>query len=679
MNSRREEIKRRIAAKKRRAASIDVLACGFIHGVGPSYAERLLNAYGTDDAYDVVSNPALASRVGVPQNIARSLSAEAEFLRGNIHSIAYLRSLTFDMGERTFHMGAPMIRKVVNRLGDKAEDAVREDPYQALRGTYGFRTIDAFALNSLGLDRSDTRRVSAALVGGMADAIQDGDTYCSRDAVRKATCALLGSSEDGAYLDANIDKLVKRGAVVEDDCGLHPLNLWDAEHDIVGAVRTMAAWRSHGLDPESGEALAYAKRDAGAKGRPMTDEQALCVENALTRGLSIIVGRAGYGKSAACAAIYAAVEEGLRKRAVLLAPTGRAASHLAEECCGPAGASLGLTVHRALALSVRDKASVWDDLAVAAGAAETDATREFDRAALVICDEASMLDTEMASILISACAAQGKHLVLVGDHNQLPSVGPGAVLRDLTDAFPDATVTLTKPFRQREGGAILAAAERVLDGHSPVVDGIESHWCDERDVAATVREVVRSEHAQMSDTLVISPTKKRGLCSSTESLNDVLRPLLNPTFVRRANNDLQSLQEGDYVMQLDNNYQRGVFNGDCGTVRYIDDDGTYIIQFEGHDDYTRYDSVDARSELTLAYACTVHKAQGSQAGLVVVVMTRSCYRGLRNRNLLYTAVTRAKDKLVLVGEKAAFDEAASNMFGNTRNTGLSALLAKEVG
>ena len=367
--------------------------------------------------------------------------------------------------------------------------------------------------------------------------------------------------------------------------------------------------------------------------------------------------------------------ERLGLKVCLMSPTGRAAKHLSDQC----GGVPGYTMHRALSIVVKgasDEDFFADDEAKQSNRPPNDATLAFDKAKIVICDEASMMDTEMAAILFNAC--KKKHLVLVGDPNQLPSVGPGRVLGDIIDNKIGNVTKLTKIFRQKEGSPVIAAANACLAGQNPANElGVEFYEATNEQVQqAFIEHVVPSiekEHLDQKTLMVISPIKRTPY-SGVNDLNDFLRPIMNRNFKEPENpDDWYKLQKGDYVFQKKNNYDCDIYNGDVGVVdeAVYGKDGFVQVDFSIDEDPKpiSFELGEVSENLMMAFASTVHKQQGSQADTVVVVMTMSHFPML-SRNLLYTAITRAERRVILIGERKAFAMAAKKELENKRMTGL---------
>ena len=364
----------------------------------------------------------------------------------------------------------------------------------------------------------------------------------------------------------------------------------------------------------------------------------------------------------------------------LMSPTGRAAKHLSDTC---GGSEPGYTMHRALSIQMR--AAQDDDFFDEDQSKQirtkniTEAVEHFNNAEIVIADEASMMDTEMAAILFQAC--KNKHLMLVGDPNQLPSVGPGRVLGDLMESSYSQVhgmlTFLTKVFRQKEGSPVINAANLISEGKNPVhVPGVKFFEVSSNEevpekIEKYVLPYIKERQLGYENYAFLSPIKKTPY-AGVDALNSYLRPKLNPYYKKPASEKQEFLfQRGDFVMQTKNNYEVDIYNGDIGIVEAVDKDGNVEVLFSGDDDEVCYekDEVYGDHQIIPAFAMTVHKSQGDQYDTVVVVLTSSQFPML-NRNLLYTAVTRAENELILIGDARAFAMAASNQKENKRKTGL---------
>lgn len=416
----------------------------------------------------------------------------------------------------------------------------------------------------------------------------------------------------------------------------------------------------------------------------LNEAQRKAVHSIFEHRLSIVTGAAGSGKTTALGMLVRLVKRS-NLSFILCAPTGKAAKRMQQEARKKGSSEArAYTIHRAMRLG---------------SPGNLGPIPEFARAELVICDEASMLDTYVAAELFKACgnSKHGKRLILVGDVNQLPSVGPGQVFKDLLDCPDIPTVCLTSVLRQSEQSKAGQIANAVLAQQSdePIRifeqdDTFRFFECDDADVLKTIDEYVMPAmkacgnpdgftlYGSGLNISFISPTKQNYCFGGSPALNKHLRDRLIGGVAEAGH----TFRVGDFVMQTANMYQNDVgepletprMNGDLGVIEDVYSNG-YKIRFledDGHDSYSKYSLLEAKDNLTLAYASTVHKYQGSESHAVVVIMTDKMPSVLLNRNLLYTAVSRAKGQLFLVGNRRAFERAAQT-FIPPRVTGLKDL------
>ena len=336
------------------------------------------------------------------------------------------------------------------------------------------------------------------------------------------------------------------------------------------------------------------------------------------------------------------------------------------------------TMHRALALTVKEAKDddFFDDDSVEHINTTNDATVQFMRSKIILIDEASMLDTDMVYALLKQ-ARDKKHIVMIGDCQQLPPVGAGQPFYDIINSRSAKVTRLTKIIRQAEGSPIIVAANQVLDGKSPCfVPGIHFIECSNDQVQQVIAEQVLPQimdDVRNRDVMFLSPMKKTPV-SGVNALNEFLRPIANPRY-KQPEKDTGGrlvLQPGDIVMQTKNNYDCDVFNGDLGVVAAVRPDKSVVVDFDNMDAPVEYEPNEIMENLQLAYAMTVHKSQGSQARVVVGVFTDSFYI-MASPNILYTLVTRAEQELYLVGSSKMFAMAAKNKQQSERYTGLKHL------
>ena len=639
------------------------LSSGVIPGVGPATAKRIYETFGNDTMAILQDDPTRLKEVkGIGEkNIVKIVDRLPKVLR-------YQEQIGFFA---QFGISTATITRLIDEYGDAAKAKMEENPYILTRVQgFAFSRADAIAMK-MGFPIDHPRRLDAGVLYTLRWACENrGHTLLPKEQLVSLASEKLGNI-DVKLIDAALNRLIGRSALVSDDLGIHLKTLYNAEKTIKDYLAHNAVKPDILVEEEDVEDLARAV--TARTGLSLSDEQMTAVKKLYSRKVSIMTGSAGTGKTSACKMVVEIAND-CDIPVCLVSPTGRAAKHLSEVCGAP-----GFTIHRALSIFVKsaNSADMLSEAEIVASAKMTDANETFENAKIIIADEVSMMDTELAAYLFQACS--GKHLMMVGDPNQLPSVGPGKVLADLLESsYADGIVTrLTKIFRQADGSPIITAAQMILEGKSPVnVKGINFLECDNLHVPdrfdETIIPMVYKRKLGNTDFSVLAPMKKTPY-SGVHALNDYLRPKLNPSYKKPDNPKKEFLlQEGDYVMQIRNNYEVDIYNGDIGIVDYVDKDGNVGIIFSDSDDVLEYTKDEATDQLVLCYAQSVHKSQGAEYDTVVVVMTSSHYAMLF-RNLLYTAVTRASKNLYLVGDRKAFSMAASNTRDNNRMTGLKGL------
>ena len=638
------------------------LGSGAVPGIGPVTAKNIYKKFGAETLDILQNEPHRLSEVsGIGPKTAAKLEKSIPTVLENREIIGYFAK---------FGISITTINRLIREYGSRTKHIIKNNPYILckVRG-FAFTRADQIAMK-LGTSKYDENRLEAGIVATLRYVCEHegGHTLLPREMLLESVYKKLEVSETEPVIAA-LNKLLKERKIIEDDKGIHLKHLYYAEKNILRCVDNNSH-SSYLLDED--ELVDNQKTSSKRLGIDLTEEQLGAVSNAFSCNISILTGKAGTGKTASCKMIVD-IAKFCDIPICLISPTGRAAKHLADVC----GSANGYTIHRALAMKIRqskDDDFFSDDVVVTNPSRKTsEAEQCFKKAQIVIADEASMMDTEMASILLMAC--QDKNLVLVGDPFQLPSIGPGRVLGDLIDTHAVPVTMLTKIFRQADGSPIIDAANKVREGKSPCYEkGVIFYETDNAHVLDVFQEnivpIIENENLGYEDFMVMSPIKKTPY-SGVNALNAFLRPICNKKFTYTGDEKKDAkLQVGDYVAQKKNNYEVDIFNGDIGVIEYIDSEGSVGVSFSGSEDLIEFESDEVNDNLMLAYASSVHKQQGSQAPTAVIVCTMSHF-SLLNRNLLYTAITRAENRLILVGEKKAFAMAASNATENKRITGLS--------
>lgn len=632
---------------------VKYLGSGAIRGVGEKYAARIVERFGLETLRVLDETPERLSEVdGLGPKRVEAIRVGWRDQQGLREVMVFLQS---------HGASASLAMRIHKRYGDRALAIVSSDPYRLAVDVWGigFRTADRIA-SSLGVAKDSDARVQAGVLQVLRDLADAGNTY-AEVAVVEAHAARLLEGELGERIDAAIEALARAGHVfVENVQGariVQPMALYRAEARIATRIAELLR-RELPVVPGAEAALA----EKG--GMELAPAQREAVLSAARLGALVVTGGPGVGKTTIVRAILDVFERaGVVVR--LAAPTGRAAKRLAEATRRDAH-----TLHRLLEFDPKTMTFKRDrDNPVAAGA--------------IIVDETSMVDVNLGDALLQA-VGDGTRLVLVGDEDQLPSVGPGAVLRDLLASGRVPSARLTQIFRQAAESLIVKNAHRINAGEPPELpppgqtssDFFVVERRDPEAAVATVLELVRSRIPRrfgldpVRDVQVLVPMH-RGPAGSV-ALNAALQRALNPVGPTLERGGV-SYRVGDKVMQLKNDYERGVFNGDLGIVTKVDEEQNQVaVRFDDlGGDGVVYDGADL-DQLTLAYACTVHKSQGSEYPAVVVVMLSSHFVML-SKNLLYTAVTRGKRLVVLVADPRAVKVAlGADRAGGERRTRLSA-------
>ncbi|MFC7305427.1 ATP-dependent RecD-like DNA helicase [Streptomyces monticola] len=641
------------------------LGSGLVKGIGPVFADRITQHFGVETLDIIEQEPKRLIEVpGLGPKRTKKIAEAWEEQKAIKEVMVFLQSVD---------VSTSIAVRIYKKYGDAAISVVRNQPYRLASDVWGigFLTADRIA-QSVGIPHDSPERVKAGLQYALSQSTDQGHCFLPEERLIADAVKLL-QVDTGLVIECLAELATDEEGVVREQVpgpegdgqpvtAVYLVPFHRAELSLSAQVLRLLRTDEDRLpgfrDVDWGRALAWLKGRTGAE---LAAEQEQAVKLALTRKVAVLTGGPGCGKSFT---VRSVVELARAKKAkvVLAAPTGRAAKRLAELTGAEAS-----TVHRLLELKP-------------GGDAAYDRDRPLD-ADLVVVDEASMLDLLLANKLVKA-VPPGAHLLFVGDVDQLPSVGAGEVLRDLlADGGPVPAVRLTRIFRQAQESGVVTNAHRINSGAPPLTQGLKDFFLfveEETEEAGrlTVDVAARRIPAKFGldprrDVQVLAPMHRGP--AGAGALNGLLQQAVTP-----ARPDLpekrfggRTFRVGDKVTQIRNNYEKGkngVFNGTVGVVTALDPDDQCLTVLTDEDEEVPYD-FDELDELAHAYAMTIHRSQGSEYPAVVIPVTTGAWMMLQ-RNLLYTAVTRAKKLVVLVGSRKALGQAVRTVSAGRRCTAL---------
>ncbi len=625
------------------------LGSGLVKGVGPKFAKRIVQKFGKDTLDVIEEHPeSLLEVEGIGKIRVERIKKSWEEQKEVKNIMLFLQSHEVSTAHAT---------KIFKTYGSDSIKIVQDNPYRLADDIWGigFKTADQIA-EKLGIGKEKFVRLRSGILYTLNKLSEEGHCYAVREQLIRKAVELLEVEEP--ELEMTLDEMLRTRDVIQDEEAIYLPPFYFSETGCAKRlIRLLLAERAVRLDADK------ILEQIAERSRISYDEiQLEAIRTAVSSKVMVLTGGPGTGKTTTVKGIISAYQMA-GCRVLLAAPTGRAAKRMSE-----AAGMEAKTIHRLLEYKPPEGYQKNEEHPL-----------EGD---VLILDECSMVDVMLMYNLLKALPDQ-MTLILVGDTDQLPSVGAGNVLKDIIASGRIPVVRLTRIFRQAEGSRIIMNAHRINRGEAIDMRGgkdadffFASRDTNEEVVETLVRYCTKNlpqyYHVDaLQDIQVLTPMQ-RGVCGAA-NLNQVLQEAMNPSnvFLRRGGTQYRLR---DKVMQIRNDYDKEVFNGDIGIISKVDmEERELIVDFDGR--AVTYD-VSELDELTLAYATTIHKAQGSEYPIVVMPFTMSHFVMLQ-RNLLYTGVTRAKKILVLIGEKRAVYYAIKNMTTDSRNTKLAQCLQEE--
>ena len=628
------------------------LASGLIHGIGKTYAKKIVDHFGADTLRIISEESARLREIeGIGNMRAKSIKQAWEEQKTVREVMMFLQ---------TYGVTDALCLRLVRKYGNEAKTILESDPYRIIREVkgIGFKTADRIALN-LGLASNGPPRIDAGILHTMQECEDQGHTHFERREIALQAIELLQANSTD--VESRIDALLTQCEIVESKPEWIQLpTTARAENSLAQSLDLLIRGKSSLPPILIDKAIEWAQQKAGFQ---FAKEQTSGVSQALSSKVSILTGGPGTGKTTILRTLVS-ILRAKKTKVFLTAPTGRAAKRMSEST-----SHFAQTVHRLLKFDPSQGGFVMNE--------QNPLVCDF-----LIMDESSMLDIRLAAALIRALPANA-HLLLVGDADQLPSVGAGNVLKDLIDCGELPVTRLQVTFRQADDSGIVGLAHGILSGKSGPPTPLEP-------VSALPRNhdvhFIRAESPEecvqvvcdlckrilprafgidpKSDLQVLAPLH-RGI-GGIANLNDQIRDALNPNGATHVMGSML-FREGDKVIQTRNNYDKDVFNGDLGIIGKVDTlNGVLEIDFEGR--LVKYERMEV-TDLQPAYAISVHKSQGSEYPVVIFPLLKQHFMMLQ-RNLVYTGLTRARKKVVFVGDPAAYAMAIRNNKTVARQTDL---------
>lgn len=625
------------------------LGSGLVKGIGPKFAQLIVKQFGLDTIEVIETDIQRLYEVpGIGKKRVEKIRESWEKQKDIKNVMLFLQG---------YGVSTAYAAKIYRQYGKESIDKVKENPYRLADDIWGigFKTADGIA-NKMGYEKNDIRRCQSGIIYTLNQLANEGHVFAEEEQLVKAALDLLEAEEEP--IRAALTNMIQTEEVKMEEEAIYLPPFYFAEVGTANRLLALVEGQEKELFIRPMDLQALSKET----GVEYDEVQLQAIEEAIRSKVMVLTGGPGTGKTTTTQGVIAALKH-MGMRILLAAPTGRAAKRMSE-----ATGMEAKTIHRLLEFNPKDGYKRNDENPL-----EGDA---------LIVDECSMIDIVLMNCLMKAVPCSMR-VVFVGDIDQLPSVGAGNVLRDLIDSKKIPVIRLTRIFRQAQTSRIVMSAHAINQGRFPdISNGKETDFffIQQEDAEKAAEDIVNlvknrlpKAYSQKTSQIQVLTPMQRGVVGAA-NLNMALQNALNPS-PTALNRGGYSFRQGDRVMQLRNNYDKEVFNGDLGYIESVDtEERTLMVNFE--DRLVEYEASEL-DELTLAYATTIHKSQGSEYPIVVMPVLMTHYVMLQ-RNLIYTGITRAKKICVLIGSKKALSFAIRNMSVLKRNSKLKERLNPEM-
>ena len=622
------------------------LGSGLVKGIGPKFAKLIVSHFGLA-TFDVIENEIdrLLEVPGIGKTRVALIRTSWEKQKDVKDIMVFLQG---------HGVSSTFAAKIYKKYGKESIEKVSDNPYCLADDIWGigFKTADSIAKN-LGYTNNDPRRCRSGILYTLGKLSEEGHVYAEREQLLKTAKELLQADEEP--ITATLDQMIEKEDLVIDEDAIFLPPFYYAECGVANKLKRLINTSSKDLFEEDVNIEKIVRRT----GIHYDDVQVAAIKQAVQSKVMVLTGGPGTGKTTTTIGIIAALQS-MGLRILLAAPTGRAAKRMSE-----ATGKEAKTIHRLLEYNPAEGYGRNDE-------------NPLDGGALIV-DECSMIDVILMNSLLKAIPIDMR-LILVGDIDQLPSVGAGNVLRDIIDSERIPVVRLTRIFRQAMSSRIITNAHRINHGYFPDISNgrdADFFFIQKEDPSLAAAEIVnivknripKAYHISTNDIQVLTPMQRSVVGAA--NLNIILQEAINPEGESLSRGGFK-YRQGDRVMQIRNNYDKDVFNGDVGYIESVNmDDRSLTVRFEER--HVEYEDLEL-DELTLAYATTIHKSQGSEYPVVVIPLLMTHFVMLQ-RNLVYTGITRAKKICIIVGTTKALAYSIHNVVVQKRNTKLKERLS----